>query len=304
MNIICSCKGIRTCKVCEKDKEKIVENIKSSQSLLETKDITKHVILKEYKYRNNDEKEIIIKEAFLPVDYNNKSKEKSDLIINKEEVKYLSLGFFIINNIFNTKEIESILTELNSTNWVESQSGRKKQDFGVKINYKKRKIKSDYKSIIFPTYKNIIENKIKEIYDNTKIEVFNDYKIHEIGNLKYQPELGAHIVSHIDDAWVWGNRIFGVNLISDVKMTISKVEKLVEEEKKIVDKIEKDNTKKENDLFINYEIILPVKANEIYLMSDDSRHIWKHGIKAEHVQNERIVITCREFVKGILSSES
>ena len=41
----------------------------------------------------------------------------------------------------------------------------------------------------------------------------------EVNILSYEEEKGSNIASHFDDFWLWGERIVGVNLLSNTVMT-------------------------------------------------------------------------------------
>lgn len=287
-NVIkCDCKGIRYCEICKSDKFSIInkkiendQNLKIIEITPTKTQIKENLTLFEYKDENFD---------------NNFN------------------GFYVVENVLNETELNRIINEINETNWINSQSGRKKQDFGVKINYKKKKIKSDFNEIIFPNYKEIIENKtndyilsIKEYFKNDKycekiksqdmhVGNLNYFTIHEIGNLRYCKELGSHIEPHIDDAWIWGDRIVGFNIFGEAQLTFlifkdslfdSFIENSLEDRKEIKKRIK-------------LEINIPLKSNMMYIMSGSSRYNWFHEVKPHSIKSERVVITCREFTENI-----
>lgn len=49
-------------------------------------------------------------------------------------------GVFLQENIITPEEETEIISSIDSYTWMDSQSGRRKQDFGPKINFKKKKI--------------------------------------------------------------------------------------------------------------------------------------------------------------------
>ena len=49
---------------------------------------------------------------------------------------------------------------------------------------------------------------------------FQDYKTVEQCSIEYRPEMGACINPHIDDCWIWGERIVQLNLMSDTYLTL------------------------------------------------------------------------------------
>ena len=49
-----------------------------------------------------------------------------------------------------------------------------------------------------------------------KLETFSPI---EVNILSYEEAKGSNIASHFDDFWLWGERIIGVNLLSDTVLT-------------------------------------------------------------------------------------
>jgi alkylated DNA repair protein alkB family protein 4 len=256
-NKICSCKGIRTCAVCEK-----IKNIESNiLPMINLNILINHLIIDSntnvtithFNLNESDSQDLN--------KYIYSEKEK----LNKTN-EYIFSGFFKITGLFKNSECSFLIDELNKTEWIPSQSGRKKQDYGPKINYKKRKIKPSNEP--FPEYKQFIQNKLNSI------ELLKDFNIDEIGNLYYEAALGSHIDPHIDHHWIWGDRIIGINLLAQTILTFS---------------IEYDNKL--------YEIDFEVGVGDVYIMSEEARYIWKHSVKKENLKNDRIVITLREYIK-------
>lgn len=243
-----------------------------------------------------------------------------------ENLNQIFNGFYVIKNFLNESEQEFLVKGINEHNWLDSQSGRKKQDYGPKINYKKKKIRIDeinlemninknekqqiedlidgnfqkkandaitssltekYRNFTFPYFSkekccffNFVSEKLKEI------NRLKDFKIAEIGNLFYDYSKGGHIEPHVDDAWIWGDRIIGINLLSETKMTFSR-------------EIEIINDKKETERIL-IEFDFPVGKGDLYVISDLARYVWRHSIKKEHITKDRLVMTLRELEKNFL----
>lgn len=99
--------------------------------------------------------------------------------------------------------------------WDLSQSGRRKQNFGPKCNFKKQKIQlGDFNG--FPKFSEFVQQKFKNVL------ILKDFQTIEQCSLEYNPERGASIDPHIDDCWIWGERIITVNLIADSVLTMTK----------------------------------------------------------------------------------
>lgn len=250
----CSCKGIRTCQICEGDDEK--------------KEIIKKKNEKDtYKIIKLQPTVTILTSNLFTYSYNNTN--NTDIDFN---------GLFHYEHFLSNEEQAYLLTEINKNPWKDSQSGRKKQDYGVKVNYKKQKIKSEYSEIIFPDYITFLQSKLNEINQ----QQFKGFTINEIGNLYYSSKLGAHIEPHIDDVWIWGDRIIGINLVSNTILTF-----IIED----------------NNLNVIFEIDLYIKPGDLYMMSGLSRYKWKHCVRRENISNDRVVVTLREFVEGIVNQK-
>jgi hypothetical protein len=43
----------------------------------------------------------------------------------------------------------------------------------------------------------------------------------EVNVLEYDQERGSNIAPHMDDLWLWGERIFGINLLAETVITFS-----------------------------------------------------------------------------------
>ena len=170
-------------------------------------------------------------------------------------------------------------------NWKDSQSGRRKIDYGPSANFKKKKIKvGSFRGL--PQYsRDFIFNKLQAIKEsgdiqyaafNEKLETFSPI---EVNVLSYEEEKGANIASHFDDFWLWGERIIGVNLLSDTVMTYTKP----------------------TDPSVVIQV--PIPRRSLYLMSEASRNEWQHGIFAEDINGRRIVVTIRELTAEFMDFE-
>ncbi len=98
----------------------------------------------------------------------------------------------------------------------------------------------------------------------------------EVNILEYEEARGSNIAAHMDDLWLWGERIFGLNLLSNTVMTFQK------------------------DIV---EIEVPVLRRALYLIAGKSRFEWMHGIKAEHITGKRMVCTIRELSEEFNSAD-
>ena len=131
-------------------------------------------------------------------------------------------GQILIEDFITEEEELKLVEQLKAENWVPSQSGRMKLDYGVtKVNFKKRKVKTEIKDITcFPDYFRPFLDKIDNFKGNQCFnQIMKDFAPIELNILEYQQARGSHIAPHFDDFWIWGERILGLNLLQDTSMT-------------------------------------------------------------------------------------
>ncbi len=94
------------------------------------------------------------------------------------------------------------------------------QDYGAKVNFKKKKVKLGVFTGL-PAYSQYLverlQNKLKQ-----KNPESADFHPVELCNLEYVPDRGSAIVPHWDDRWLWGDRLVLLNLLSDTGMPVTR----------------------------------------------------------------------------------
>ena len=121
------------------------------------------------------------------------------------------IKFFL--DFISVDEESKLLQDLDRLPWDLSQSGRRKQNFGPRANFKKRKTKvGNFAG--FPSCTQFIQERF-----STVPEYLNGYRTVEQCSIEYKPETGSCIEPHIDDVWIWGERIVQLNLLSDSVLT-------------------------------------------------------------------------------------
>lgn len=99
--------------------------------------------------------------------------------------------------------------------------------------------------------------------------ILKDYQPFELCNLEYLPQRLSTIELHIDDIWIWGNRLISLNLLNEGIMTYENFEQ-------------------------NKLLFLYMERCSLLSMFDDARYKWKHGIFPHHIPGRRIALTMRE----------
>lgn len=67
----------------------------------------------------------------------------------------------------------------------------------------------------FPAFSEFVQQRFREI------PLLRTFQTIEQCSLEYDPTKGASIDPHIDDCWIWGERVVTVNCLSDSVLTLS-----------------------------------------------------------------------------------
>ena len=87
------------------------------------------------------------------------------------------------------------------------------QDYGIKVNFKQRKAQLGHFTGLPAFSKSLVDSMQSRV---PELASFNPV---ELCNLEYCPERGSTIAPHIDDAWIWGERLVTITLLSSTVMT-------------------------------------------------------------------------------------
>lgn len=87
------------------------------------------------------------------------------------------------------------------------------KDFGPKVNFKRQRVQMGNFTGL-PGYSKFIVDRLNEHLD-TKFDPV------ELCNLDYDPDRGACIDAHLDDSWLWGDRLITLNLASPTYLTFT-----------------------------------------------------------------------------------
>ncbi|XP_031164019.2 alpha-ketoglutarate-dependent dioxygenase alkB homolog 4 [Sander lucioperca] len=234
----CACKGIRRCLKCEKLRGK---------AQLEA-----------------NEPKIVHRLLYDP---------ETGLAIHKdaEATSFPFPGVFLRENFISEEEEKNLISTMDQDVWNESQSGRRKQDFGPKVNFKKRKVRIGG----FSGLPALSQKLVLRMQQEPSLGGFQPV---EQCNLDYHPQRGSAIDPHLDDSWLWGERLVTVNMLSDTTLTMSLEQGLP-------------------DLGLAGEVHVAVHLprRSLVVLYGEARHRWKHAIHRDDVQERRVCSTYREL---------
>ncbi|CAJ0955608.1 unnamed protein product, partial [Mesorhabditis belari] len=175
-------------------------------------------------------------------------------------------GLLLIENFITEDEETRLMKTIDKVDWALSQSGRRKQDYGPKVNFKHKKVKLQGFAGM-PEYADFLLNKMSVASSSLR-----DYLPLEMCNLEYEDIRQSTIEFHKDDMWIWGNRLISINLLSGSVMTMI-------------------NPEKEFICFVWMPHL------SLFSMADEARYEWKHGVQQHHIRGRRIALTMREADK-------
>lgn len=202
----------------------------------------------------------------------------SDDVKYNEVTRYIKIeDITIIGDVISEEEESFLVDKIDSGIWINSQSGRRKQDFGPKINFKKKKI-STGNFMGFPLY---LKNIWERLHGN--INALNDFKAVEMCHLEYNSSRGSSIEAHFDDFWVWGPRLVTLNYLSTSVLTL---------------------THPTDEFLKKVEIAIEMPPRSLLILNGDARYKWLHEIKRSDVKGRRMATTWREFTPEFLPNGS
>eukprot|EP00933_Yihiella_yeosuensis_P047271 TRINITY_DN43023_c0_g1_i1.p1 TRINITY_DN43023_c0_g1~~TRINITY_DN43023_c0_g1_i1.p1 ORF type:complete len:308 (-),score=66.86 TRINITY_DN43023_c0_g1_i1:15-917(-) len=196
--------------------------------------------------------------------------------VSGDELPVPFTGLYFLEEVLEDGEKgeEALLAELEAWPWQPSQSGRWKKDFGPRANFKKRAVKvpTDWKG--FPP---LIRQTLDKIVSSC--DVLEGFHAAESLALKYDHDRGANHALHIDDLWLWGERIIGVSLQSESVFTF----------------YDQNN---------QIAVRIPLPRRSAYIISGRARFDWQHGLLSEDIVGPRIAITYRELTQELEETET
>ena len=167
------------------------------------------------------------------------------------------------------------------------------QDYGPKVNFRKQKLKTaGFRGL--PSFSREVVRRMG-LYP-----ILEDFRPVEQCNLDYCPERGSAIDPHLDDAWLWGERLVSLNLLSPTVLSMSREapgslllclapsgfpEALVEGVM----------APSRSVLCQEVEVAIPLPRRSLLVLTGAARHQWKHAIHRRHIEARRVCATFREL---------
>jgi DNA N6-methyl adenine demethylase len=198
----------------------------------------------------------------------------------------------IVKEFLTSEESEKLLDGVdNSLGWDASQSGRRKKNYGPKVNFKKKKL-SLGQFIGFPAITDFVRQRLQDI------SILHDFQTVEECFLEYDSSRGSHIDPHIDDCWIWGERVVTINIDGCSVLTLRKHTPTYPQQYNL-DLVEEYKNKLLEPMLQciddNVVIRIPMPARSIVILYGPARYQYEHAVLREDIVSRRVAIAYREF---------
>lgn len=145
------------------------------------------------------------------------------------------------------------------------------QDFGPKVNFKKKKVRIGCFCGLPPLSQKLVLRMQQE-------PGLAGFQPVEQCNLDYHPQRGSAIDPHLDDSWLWGEHLVTINMLSSTTLTMSLEQGLPE-----------------LGLAEEVHVAVHLPRRSLVVLYGEARHRWKHAIQREDVHERRVCSTYREL---------
>ncbi|KAB0358331.1 hypothetical protein FD754_002487 [Muntiacus muntjak] len=166
-------------------------------------------------------------------------------------------------------------------------------DYGPKVNFRKQKLKmAGFRGL--PSFSREVVRRMG-LYP-----ILEDFRPVEQCNLDYCPERGSAIDPHLDDAWLWGERLVSLNLLSPTVLSMSQEAPgsllLCLAPSGFPEALADGAMAPSRSILCQeVEVAVPLPHRSLVVLRGGARHQWKHAIHRRDVGARRVGVTFREL---------
>lgn len=186
-------------------------------------------------------------------------------------------GVRVLPDFCSSGEEKGLLRDVDRGRFAPAQSGKLKQHYGAKSNFKRRKL-SLAGFVGLPGYVGWIEERLRSYLlrepprDRRLLSHFLRYEASDAFVLRYTEAKASNLDLHVDDTFAYGEGIVGVSLESDSVLRFA------------------EPTASRSPRRI---VRVPLPARSAVLLWGAARFEWQHGIFADDIRGRRTSITLR-----------
>jgi len=198
-------------------------------------------------------------------------------------------GLVVLPDFVTRAETDDLLAEIEAAPFAPAQSGKQKQHFGAKANFRKRRLNAAHFAGL-PGYAAALEARLRARWAATTgwpaglAEALAGYVTTDVFVLRYHARRGSNLDVHVDDTWAYGELILDLSLESDAWMTF----------------LDRDPQDGIDGPFTCVRAALP--ARSLALLFGPARYAWHHGIASGDIQGRRTSITLRTLAHALRAS--
>lgn len=147
----------------------------------------------------------------------------------------------------------------------------------------------------FPAYSAFVQQRFKDV------QLLSDFQTIEQCSLEYDATKGASIDPHIDDCWIWGERVVTVNCLSDSILTLVRYKGDAKRYNlPIVESYQGSllaplATQEELVKFNDISIKVPMPNRSLIVLYGPARYQFEHSVLRTDIASRRVCIAYREF---------
>lgn len=154
----------------------------------------------------------------------------------------------------------------------------------------------------FPAYSLFVQQRFK------KVSLLDNFQTIEQCSLEYDPTKGASIDPHIDDCWIWGERVVTVNCLSDSILTLVRYKGDIKRYNLPLVATYRNSllaplaTEAELEKFTEVSVLVPMPNRSIIVLYGPARYQFEHSVLRTDITSRRVCIAYREFTPMYLNN--
>ncbi len=198
-------------------------------------------------------------------------------------------GLMVWPDFVSEVEAEALLADIDARPFQPAQSGKAKQHFGPRMNFRKRRMNASRFDGL-PRYARALEARVRQRLDPAAapaglVEALNEFETTDAFVLRYEAAQASNLDPHVDDTWAYGELILALSLERDGWLTFLDADP-------------------QNGVERPFECVRAhLPARSMALLYGRARYDWFHGIRALDVVGRRTSITLRTLGSSLRSTD-
>jgi alkylated DNA repair protein alkB family protein 4 len=204
-------------------------------------------------------------------------------------------GIRVYPQALSAAEADQILKQIDARPFAPSQSGKRKQHFGPRFNFMRRRMNAE-RFAGLPDYALLLEDRLRERVradgagDPEDLaacrRALADFQTTDVFVLRYLEHEQSNLDFHVDDLYAYGEAIIDVSLDSDSILTL-------------LGPLATDQPESELRC-----VRVPLPARSLAVVYGRARLDWQHAILPQDIRGVRTSITLRTLAPALRTTEA